>query len=287
MTIVASMKFLDRICVLSDTMISDPGNTTHNIIPGRLKSIVLNHWLTVSYAGLSNQAIDAVRMLYRANNVSTESAIEYLAQVSKTYSGEIDFILCSHQNEARMVKIMNGQSYEGSNAYWIGSPQAATELSRTQLPEMKFESLPNYISTEEMLFKNSFHEFMKLNRCEGIGGAIIDCLCSPYGHCYNTHASAFSWDTIILGKDDPKKKEAANKTGMYHYEYNICSTSSRGLAIVGFYLGQAGIGFIYDPIHNDEAMKVKNLSMQEFSYLIEDAGKVLANSDKQRAQPTT
>lgn len=278
MTIVVSKKFSDRICVLSDTMISDKGAIKNNIIPGRLKSIVINSWLTVSYAGVSIQAIDAVRELYRTNNLSTELAIKHLAHVSKYYNGEIDFILCSHEHDPRMVKIANGQSFEGGDAYWIGSSQAAIELSKTKFADIKDNNLPDYISAEEMLFKREFDEFMRSNRCEGIGGAIIDCLCSPYGHCYISHASSFSWDRIPIGKgkDDSNKRAAVHKTGMYSYEYNVCSTSSRGVAIVGFYLGQAEIGYIYDPIHSDDAKEINNLSMQDFSRIVEHAGKVLA-----------
>lgn len=287
MTIVAAMKFSDRICVLSDTMISDKGGTRHNIIPGRLKSIVLNHWLTISYAGLSTQATDAVRELYKKENVTTEAAIQYLVEVSRIYSGDIDFILCSHEQSARMVKISNGQAFEGGNIYWIGSTQAASELSKIKLPNTDYEKLPDYVSVNEMVFRNAFHNFMRTNRCEGVGGAIIDCLCSPYGHCYNTHAGAFSWDTIVLGKDDQDQREIMNKTGLYHYEYNVCSTSARGQGIVGFYLGQSRIGFIYDPIHYDEAMKIRDYSMSEFSYLVDDSGKVLANNrQNKKMQPT-
>ena len=89
-------------------------------------------------------------------------------------------------------------------------------------------------------------------------------------------AGAFSWDTIVLGEDDPVQREITEKTGMYHYAYNVCSAIARGQAIIGFYLGQSRVGFIYDPIHYDEAMKVDGCSMLEFSSLVEDAAKVLA-----------
>lgn len=287
MTIVAAMKFSDRICVLSDTMISNREGTGNNIIPGRLKSIVLNHWLTISYAGLSTQAIDAIRELYRNRDITTEEAIQFLADVSRFHSGDLDFILCSHEKSVRMVKIANGIVFEGGDAYWIGSAQAAAELSKVELPNASCENLPDYISVNEMMFKNAFHDFMRVSRCEGVGGAIIDCLCSPYGHCYNTHAGAFSWDTILLGDDDLAQREVTNKTGMFHYEYNVCSTSVRGQAIVGFYLAQSRTGFIYDPIHYDEAMKVDGCDISEFSYLVDDAGKVLeVKAHNKKIQPT-
>lgn len=283
MTIVAAMKFDERICVMSDTMISSESFTRDNIIPGRLKSIVLNEWLTISYAGLSTQAIDAIRVPYGCSSITTDSVVQCLVETSAKYMNELDFIVCSHENDARLIKIANGVVSEGANAYWIGNLQAATELSKVVIPKTEFNDLPDYISAEEIIFKNSFNTYMRENRCKGIGGAIIDCLCSPYGHCYNTHAGAFSWDTIILGKDNYKERQEKNKTGMYHYEYNVQSTSARGQAIVGFYLNQAQTGFIYDPIHYDEAMKIEDVGLTRFSHLIEDAGKVLAKKQRNKS----
>jgi hypothetical protein len=288
MTIVAAMKFDERICVMSDTMISSAGVARDNIIPGRLKSIVINQWLTISYAGLSTQAIDAIRKIYNTSNITTEWVLKYLIVVSSQYSDELDFIVCSHENGVRLVKVSNGRISEGAKAYWIGSVQAANELSRVTIPNNEIEGLPDYMSVEEVIFKNAFNTYMRENRCTGIGGAIIDCLCSPYGHCFNTHAASFSWDTIVLGRDDFDERQEKNRTGMYHYEYHVSSTSARGQSVVGFYLDQAKLGFIYDPIHYDEAMKIESIGLSEFSRLVDDAGKVLSlkmhnNSSKRDA----
>ncbi len=158
MTIVAAMKFADRICVMSDTMITDEGSARNNIIPGRLKSIVINRWLTVSYAGLSTQAIDSVRLLHKAKNISTNLALEHLAQVSFDHYGALDFILCSHETTPRIVKISNGQVFEGADAYWIGSSKAANELSKVEIPHMEYENLPEYMGAEELIFKGVFND---------------------------------------------------------------------------------------------------------------------------------
>ena len=283
MTIVVAMRFDQRICVMSDTIILIEGSTRNNIIPGRLKSIVVSDWLTISYAGLSTQAIDAIRVLDRCSSITTDSVVQYLVETSSKYLNELDFIVCSHESSARLIKIANGVVSEGVNAYWIGNLQAATELSKVVIPKTEFKGLPDYISAEEAIFKNTVNTYMHENRCKDIGGAIIDCLCSPYGHCYNTHAGAFSWDAIILGKNDYKERQEKIKTGTYHYEYNVQSTSARGLPIIGLYLNQAQTGYIYDPIHYDEAMKVENLSLTSFSYLIEAAWKVLAKKQKNKS----
>lgn len=288
MTIVAAIKFDERICVMSDTMISDREQVRDNIIPGRLKSIVINEWLTVSYAGLSTQAIDAIRTIKNYQSVTTRDSVDFLLDISASFPNDLDFIVCSHETEARLIKISNGRLMEGANAYWIGSSQAASELSRVLIRNAKFESLPEYMSAEEIEFKNAFNTYMRENTCEGIGGAVIDCLCSPYGHCYNSHTGAFSWDTVILGMEIREDLNRRKNTGTYHYEYHVLSPSVRGQGIVGFYLDQAQIGFIYDPINHDDAMKIEGASLSNFSKLVEDVGQVLSrvlhnNSSKRDA----
>lgn len=251
MTIVAAMKSGDRICVMSDTMISDRGLARDNVIPGRLKTIVVTKWLTISYAGLSTQAIDVIRSIYHSRGITTDVALESLVGASREF-GDMDFLVCSHEQKPRLCKIANGSLIEGAKAYWIGDSQVASELAKVPMPNTDVDSLPDFISPDEVSFRNAFNTFMRGNRSAGVGGAVIDCLCSPNGHCYNTHAGVFSWETIDLAKNDAgeqRRREQRNKTGISHYEYHVSSTSARGQGIVGFYLNQGKVGFIYDPIH--------------------------------------
>jgi hypothetical protein len=279
MSIVAAMKLNDRIIVMSDTMISDPNGTANNIVPGRLKSVVINEWLTISYAGLSTQGIDVIKAINKLPDICTDAAVTILIDASKTYHDELDFILCSHEASARLIKISRGSTFEGADGYWIGSQQAAIELSKIEVPPMTFNDLPEYVSPREILFTTAFSNFLRDGRCKGVGGAAINCLCSKYGHCYQTNAGAFSWDTIIIGQDDYEKRQELNKTGTYHYEYNVCSTSVRGKAVVGFYLGQCNVGYLYDPLHSDDAMVIKNMNLEDFVELRDYAGTVLARGN--------
>ena len=279
MTIVAAKRCGDRIVVMSDTMISDSNLTRNNILPGRLKTVVVNKWLTISYAGLSTQAIDAVRTIYTNPGTTTETALKYLLEVSCRHRSKLDFLVCSHEFETRLCKISNGKLFEGAKTYWIGSSEAASELSRIKVSADGFDAPFGHISSEEVEFKNAFHDFMGHNNCEEIGGAIVDCLCSPKGHCYNSHAGVFSWEAITLGAESPGEQEERkrrNKTGISYYQYHVLSPSVRGQGIVGFYLSQARTGFIYDPLHYDEAMRVYSVGLKEFSDLIDYAGKALA-----------
>ncbi|EGW22900.1 hypothetical protein [Methylobacter tundripaludum] len=280
MTIVVAMKFDERILVMSDTMISDPTDRADNILPGRLKSIVINKWLTISYAGLSNQAIHIIRGIKKLSNISTELVVNILAEASRNHGDDLDFILCSHENAARLIKISSGEIFEGAEFHWIGNRQAVSELSKLEIPKVEINDLPEYMSQNEIIFTNTFLNYIRDGRCKGVGGVVINCLCSEFGHCYQDHAGAFSWDTIIIGQDDYVKRQELNQTGMYCYTYNVCAPAERGQAIIGFYLAQSNVGYIYDPLNYNDARKIKNMDLQAFSQLVQDAGEVLARREQ-------
>lgn len=282
MTIVVARRFGDRISIMSDTMISDETGVRSNIIPGQLKSIIINKWLTISYAGLFVQAIDSIRNIYRNKDITTTFAVNQLKKTTLEYEGEIEFIICSHEPDTRLIKISNGEKFEGANTYWIGSNEAASDFSKFNPPNTHTnDSLPEFVSPEEDIFKYNFRSFIKETRCSGVGGVVIDCLCSSFGHGYPGYGEAYSWDTIHLGDNYRwEKQQEINMTGMYHSECNISSATERGIAIVGLYLGQAKIGFIYDPIHYDKAMRIENMDHSSFSELVWNAGTILNRSRK-------
>lgn len=268
MTIVAAKRFGNRIIVLSDTMISDVGARADNIIPGRLKSIVLSKTLTVSYAGLSCQALDAIRVIYRSPPDSVRVVIEFLAAKTAEFTGELDFLVCTHTPCAELFKISNGRVYTGADFYWIGNSQAVSDLSQLEVRQQKIENRPEWLFEEEMHFSNKFMVYLRENRRHGVGGIVINCLCSDQGHCYQNYVSAFSWDEIIIDQFGCNRPQEAKETGMYHFECHVYSATKRGEAVVGLYLGQPGIGFIYDPLNHDEAKKIVNIAHSEFAALV-------------------
>lgn len=267
-TIVAARRFGQRIIVLSDTMISDANARADNILPGRVKSIVLTKTLTISYAGLSSQALDTIRAIHRNPPGSVQSVIEILAARSRQFAGELDFLVCSHERSAALYKISDGEIFDGADFYWVGNPQAVSELSQLEVQEPRSETLPNYLPEEEIHFTNRFMKYLREGRCRGVGGVVVNCLCSEYGHCYQNYGSAFSLDTITIGQDDWNQRQEINKAGMYHFEYNVYSAHERGQAVVGLYLAQSNVGFIHDPLNRDDAEKIVDIAHTEFAKLV-------------------
>lgn len=276
MTIVIAKRIGERISVMSDTYISDENGIKDKVIPGRLKSVVVNKWLTISYAGLSDQAIDAIRAIHSMHDITTQGVVNYLFDVACQYESQLDFILFSHEHDVRLVKILSSGIYEGSDHYWIGNIEAANAiltLFKDNLEkDLNFINFPDQNFIVESKFRSAFSKYMRESGCEGVGGVVMDCLSSPYGHCYQTYSSSFSWDVIDLGSVDYSSLQEEHKSGMYHYSYNVVSLDCRGEGIVGFYLDQAQIGFIYDPIRLDEALAVRKncLNLESFTNFFND-----------------
>ena len=87
MTLVIGRQFFNRLVILSDTMISDEASTGTNIIPGRLKSIVLSQDIAVSFSGLANQACGTIRRLYGdvLNGLNLPSILESLRNSTQMF----------------------------------------------------------------------------------------------------------------------------------------------------------------------------------------------------------
>ena len=257
MTIVLARRFDQRIIVLSDTMVSTYGK--ENVFPGRLKSIVINKWLTVSYAGLSNQAITVIRDLSKVQKLTCDKAASFLLEVNKKYNDAVEFILCSHENKARLVKVSNGIISEGSDFYWLGNSEAVNEIRKNNIGPL----------TPELYFVINFNDYIRQYGHKNVGGITINCTCSENGHCYTSHAGAYSWDVKVLGAPyNAQEREALYQTGMYSFQYNVCSTEESGIALVGLYLPQLRTGYLYYPIYEYDAKIIRNTNFESFSQLV-------------------
>jgi hypothetical protein len=278
MTLVAAFRSMGRIVVLSDTMISDEGaHPTRNRFPGRLKSIVLNRWLTVSYAGLSLQAIDVIRRLKSTAPTTTDLAVEYLREAAVGLKSEVDFLVCSHErpDAPRLMRISGSQVSEGQDLYWIGSPASANALARMELPEIQGESGGEYFSLEERRFTRRFHSYVDQVTDASVGGMVINCLASPYGHCYQDHLGAYVDQVVIPDPVEPSLRQRVNSAGMNgYYKYAVLTSPERGLALVGTYFEQARIGFIHEPLVRDDPEKIEAQDQNEFQALIGARSKV-------------
>ncbi|MEO5586858.1 MAG: hypothetical protein ABIQ81_04095, partial [Novosphingobium sp.] len=95
-----------------------------------------------------------------------------------------------------------------------------------------------------------------------VGGVPINLLGSPFGHCYQNHAGAFSPDPISIA--GPPHPEAAAPGGD-RYAYSITGAFHRGVAINSVYFDEAAVGYIYNPLEWDEPCKMAGTTMERMA----------------------
>lgn len=121
MTLVIARKFSERIVVVSDTMISDEHATKRDVIPGRLKSVVIGDYLSISYSGFADAAIPVIRDAQRL--LRAKRGVDEILALLREHSrqGRCDFIVVSHVTSPSMYKIWNGVISKDADVFWIGN----------------------------------------------------------------------------------------------------------------------------------------------------------------------
>lgn len=248
-------QFGNRICILSDTMIADSNAIKDDVIPGQLKTIVLNEKITIAYCGLVNPAINKIREVRKdiRKGAVLKAIWDDLARFSANHDGETDFIIVSHIAEPTLMKIANGKINSGSDRYWIGNGKAATTVQ--QLIDnyaRPLDGLPDFVTSEEAKFKGAFDDVVSERQITEVGGVAFHCLCTPNGHCYENHAMSVMWDTIPLdGTLDELARREYERTGTTYYSFSLASAYDTGLAVTGTFLPQNDIGYLYSPLDSD------------------------------------
>jgi hypothetical protein len=272
MTLVVAAQFGSRIIVFSDTMISNK-SIGNDIIPGRLKSIVINGTLSVSYSGNVDIALDSVRRICKElpKYKDIKDVIDLLIRTSTNFS--CDFIVATHLPEPCLIKIADGKMSTGGNRYWIGNPEPIRRLAEIEaaLP-IPIGYVQNPIqSLEESTFRRAIQETLfdpAQHAAGGVGGFLIEILGSPYGHCYGSHATVKWFDTTHFPPGITARQLADRASGMTMFGYNVISAAERGVPVMGIFIDQIGIGYIYRPTEQDSPDKLYPCTLEQITDLV-------------------
>ncbi len=252
MSLVMAMQFGDRICILSDSMVSDPNTTVDDVIPGRLKTIVLNKEVSISYSGQTNKAISKIRDVRTdlSNRVYFDEVLESLTEFTAEEKGDVGFIVSSHMGIPKLYKITEGQIHYGLDMYWIGSEEAAGRvLDRFGKDERVIGELPNSMTQEEHRFREAFKNAVYERELPHTGGLIFDCVGTPRGYHYNSHAMVQAGGRMALDiTQDYTAQWAYENPGMESYSLSLVSPNERSLAVTGAFFERNNLGFIYLPL---------------------------------------
>jgi len=263
MTIGIGRKFGRRISLLTDTMISDSAAGRTDAFPGRLKGVILSPYVSVAYAGHADPALDAIRRA-RGRLLSTgevSKAAELLVQASASSGADVEFILAFHKDgEPFLHKITaRGMSGDLDNCF-VGDAAIVREVLMNE-PNHKGHEHPDWgIQAAEGQFSSAFFKLFsdggsRVN--DTVGGFPISLLGSPYGHVYQGQALSTAWDTINMGVGVTAAQHRAQRAGATAWSYNVVNGSLRGVAVVGVALPQAGLGFVYSPLTDDDPERIR------------------------------
>ncbi len=259
MTFCIARAYGNRGELFSDTMISDDEGARPKIIPGRLKAMVLTPKVSVAYAGVANQGLDAAREAKRLldQGLSLGELHELLREQSEAREGGLDFIVVSHWPELLITKIWEGRMSGPLQNAFIGDPAVVPLLQAAESDLRAAISRSGSTVDEEHLLWNAFtHMFNRRGSrvTESTVGVAINLLASSLGHTYQNYASVAAWDTIVMPGGLTDAQISARATGATEFAVNQITSRLRGVAVIGFYFRQLQGGFIHAPLLQDEAV---------------------------------
>jgi hypothetical protein len=159
-------------------MISDLTGTRHDVIPGRLKAVVLDLQTTVAYAGLPDQGIDAIKRAREllSSGASISDVEQMLAATTEKYSDKqefkLDFLIASHRDGATLKRIWNGGVSSRLEQTCIGQRDLFSALLKQEGDTPR--SVVPHEFEEEGPFLSAFHNlFNGLYVSEGEAGLAL------------------------------------------------------------------------------------------------------------------
>lgn len=127
MSLVVAKKIDNYLQIVSDSKLTAEEQIYGNpFLFGTLKTIITSVNTCISFAGLVekdgiNYPKIAFEKIFDTESMPLTDILEILTDVQKQSKYETDFIV-AHQNDdiIRLIKIQNGQLYEGYDTFWIG-----------------------------------------------------------------------------------------------------------------------------------------------------------------------
>lgn len=270
MTLAVALRVGSKVVIHSDTLITDDNWAHPEVLPGRLKTLVLSKNLTVAYSGLAVQAVDSLRKPWLRATESLSSVTDHLAETAAKHGGKVEYLVCSHLEhpKPRLVKVTADGAVEGADRYWIGHADAARAVAAGARPTMRsgVSDLPD----EEQQLADSFRQYVEGSRNREVGGVPITTICIPDGHHYLPTMNLLSTSGIRIGSDGAIEieEEFGHEGGKGSYIYHLSGPPTLGDPVLGLYLPQPRMAYIYAPLKGDRPERRIVRSVQEFHAVI-------------------
>ncbi len=282
MTLVIAHQIEDRIILCADTMITKPNDRGNNLIPGALKAVIVDMQMTIAFAGhhyISLSAIRSCRDLVK-RGCQLNEIFEFLRTATEEH--DCEFLVASHLRGAELRKVASGTVSNPQTTLWVGSASGVRAiierwdmLRDLRINARAFSTRSNgkelsRIDIEEGDFKMAFGFAIasQIEIAEGVGGMSVECLAYPNGHTYSNNGQSVDFSTIRLSRGSVETDQFTNFGGQSSWGFSNVSSNHRGVAVHGMWISHAQVGYIYDPLFDDEPHLVRGCDLSNFAEMV-------------------
>lgn len=251
MTIVIAKRAREEILILADTMIGDRDQTGPDVMPGRLKVVTIGPRVTVAFAGNADPAgvaVQEARYKLRQNGLAVTT--EFLK--AESADGTTDFLVASHDPDARLVRLRKGVALEVADICALGDDEPFRDL----IDQARATDVTPLRRSD--LFTRFFDRLMT-NKSLGphVGGFPIAVEALPTGHRYLGCSGGYTYKFPELrwGEETHQSIEQVY-SGDGHFEVSIVPSEQVDVPVVGVCLLQARMGYVFSPIEQPQAFLV-------------------------------
>ncbi|MCB0462924.1 MAG: hypothetical protein R2816_10520 [Flavobacteriaceae bacterium] len=125
MTLIICRQIKEKVYIVSDSKVTDKNAVRNNPLAGNLKSLILNPYLSLSFAGNVHYAEKILELFYSNRIGSLQQLVLSCLKANIESNDETDFIIASLQNgNAIIIKISNKTAQQNQQNAWIGNQLA-------------------------------------------------------------------------------------------------------------------------------------------------------------------
>ena len=202
MTLIICRQIKEKIYIVSDSKVTDKNAVRNNPLTGNLKSLILNPYLSLSFAGNIHYAEKILELFYSNRIANLQQLVLQCLKANIESNNETDFIIASLENGNRIIiKISDKTAQQNQQNAWIGN----------QLAFNKFQEYYHTSNSDKKESSKINKAFKSVIENEGIEDVADFCLSietvyqeNIKKHCFIYEMSAevsFRPGTITFSKD--------------------------------------------------------------------------------------
>jgi len=240
-----------QLSLMADTMITRMDRVRNDILPGLLKIITVAEGLSVAFAGDADRA-RALILAARAGYLQDADIDGFIRRLGReTRDGRCEFLVVATVDTPILVKLFDGRTAKGGNEYRLGD---SAPLKRRIDADRRYGTPGlSAAAKSRIAFLDLFNEYgVQLAKTVGGFGVVLDC--RPGAHIFMDHAVSIPLDNADAAHIDLDVAEAAGMT-----QYSAACIASRwpNAPVLGFYMPQIEVGWIYDPLSEPDPVQVR------------------------------